>query len=182
MHVLTYGTSIALYIGMKTKTHNIKGLNMKFETLKQAVKHFTDNGIDHDKGIEYVLAFQDAIGQRSIQDTLDSFQDMDQNERGNFLWVSCHCLDKDMFLEILKKSVCQAVINEEVTYLDNMYIDRLAELKIREKAMTELEKQNAVNIEKIKLLEMEMNGLKGSRNSLMEKADSFDIIKRLLIA
>jgi len=158
-----------------------KGDNeMKFETLKQAIEHFKNNGINHDKGINYVLAFQDAIGQRSMQDILDSFQDMNKNERGTFLWVSCHCLDKDMFLDILKKAVCQAAINEEVAILDGMYLDRVETLKKRESYMTDIEQQNAVNVERIKYLEMQLSIQTAEADRFREKAHSFDTIKNLL--
>jgi len=170
---------------MKTNTHKTRGNEMNNMNIDELLKEFKDNGINTDtesKRHQYVLDFQDCIGHMSFNDVCDTFSDLDKNRRGDFLWAACTCLDKDSFLEIIKKAVCQSVIYEEESRLNNMYTDRLADLKIREQNMTELEKQNAVNVERIKLLEMEASGLRGRCNSYIKKSDSFDTIRRLLIA
>ena len=153
------------------------------DKLNNLIKEFETNGITMDSGqkrFKHVLDFQDEIGHRSIDDVIDYFMGIDKTTRKNFLWASCHCLDKDTFIDIITKGLCQSIINAETLSLMDIYDERVQSLRDRELNITELEKQNAVLIERTSRLEFELKHQTNRANEFHGKAINLDAIKNLL--
>jgi len=150
----------------------------KFTTIQEAVEYFVKNGIAH--GANEMLEYQDIIGHSTMDQIFDAVHVMNKNERGNFLWVSCHCLSKGTFLDIIKKCVWQSIIVEEETRLATEHAERMQDIERREENMSALERDNAVKTERIKSLELELKYHTERSERLNADARKFNMVRDLL--
>ena len=132
------------------------------------------------KGFQHVLDFQDAIGHSSYNDLLDYYQAVSKKYKGLFLWAACYCLDKDAFLDIIRKVVCYAVIIEEEQRLADIYKERLLEVEDRSKHIEHVEKSNEQLQLRISTMCKDIGMYQEKVRTIQPLADKFLELKRLL--
>lgn len=151
--------------------------------MESILKDFEKNGICMDSTnnrFQLVLDFQDAVGHNSMNNITEQFLAMDKLMRGLFVWACGVCLDKDMFISIVKANICDAIILEEESRLYNEHEKRLSDIIERESAMNVLQAENRIMKETIEALK-KTNSLQDKNiQEMANKAASYDTIKRLL--